>query len=63
MIALAEAFGAKVMRTLELLALMHAAGHIGMKEIDAMVAYWRHVNDLPGNWAKDYRRLFGKKPP
>lgn len=63
MIELAKAFGAKVMRTLELLKLMFDAGHIDMKKIRAIVSYWRHIKDTPGQLTKQYRKLFGCDPP
>jgi len=27
------------------------------------VSYWKHENDLPGNFHQEYRRLFGSTPP
>jgi len=63
MITLAKAFGAKVMRTLELLKLMLDAGHIDMKKVQSIVSYWRHIKDTPGQLTKQYRKLFGSEPP
>ncbi len=63
MITLANAFGAKVMRTLELLKLMLDAGHIHMKRIQSIVSYWRHIKDTPGQLTKQYKELFGSEPP
>lgn len=63
MIQLAEAFGAKVMRSLELLKLMHDAGHVDMEKIRAIVSYWRHIKDTPGQLTSQYRKLFGSDPP
>jgi len=48
------------MRTLDLLKLMLDAGHIDMQKIDSVVAYWKYVNDAPGNLAKHYKKLFKK---
>lgn len=63
MIALAKTFGAKFMRTLELLKLMLDAGHIDMGKIRAIVSYWRHIKDTPGQLTKRYRELFDEDPP
>lgn len=63
MISLAKAFGAKFMRTLELLKLMLDAGHIDMGKIRAIVSYWRHIKDTPGQLTKQYRKLFREDPP
>ncbi len=60
MIELAETFDAQFMRTLDLLKLMLDAGHIDMQKIDSVVAYWKYVNDAPGNLAKHYKKLFKK---
>lgn len=63
MIALADAFGAKVMRTLNLLKLMLDAGHVDMTRINAIVGYWRYIGDTPGQLVEQYRSLFGCDPP
>lgn len=63
MITLAKVFGAKVMRSLDLLKLMLDAGHIDMKKIQSIVSYWRYIKDTPGQLAKQYRILFGSEPP
>lgn len=63
MIALADVFGAKAMRTIELLKLMLDAGHVDMAKINAVVSYWRYIEDAPGQLAEQYRRLFGCDPP
>lgn len=63
MITLAKVFGAKVMRSLDLLKLMLDAGHIDMKKIQSIVSYWRYIKDTPGQLAKQYRKLFGSEPP
>jgi len=63
MIRLAKAFGASVMRSLDLLKVMVDQNHINMKKVRAIVAYWRHIDDAPGQLAKHYRRLFGCRPP
>ena len=63
MIQLAKAFGAAVMRSLDLLKLMLDEGHVDMKKIEAIVAYWRHIGDTPGRLTERYRQVFGAKPP
>lgn len=63
MIRLARAFGAKVMRSLDLLKIMVDQNHINRNKVRSIVAYWRHVDDAPGQLAKHYRRLFGGDPP
>lgn len=63
MIQLAKAFGAGVMRTLDLLKIMVEQNHIDMRKVRSIVAYWRHIDDAPGQLAKHYRRLFGGHPP
>jgi hypothetical protein len=63
MIKLAKAFGARVMRSLELLKLMHDAGHVDMARVRAIVSYWRHIKDTPGQLNRLYRKLFGDAPP
>ncbi len=60
MIDLAKAFDAKVISTLELLKIMLDCGHTDMKTIDGICDYWRYISDLPANFKKDYKRLFGK---
>ena len=63
MIDLAKQFGARVLRSLELLKLMLDQNHIELAKVRAIVAYWRHIGDTPGQLAKRYRRLFGEDPP
>lgn len=63
MIKLAKAFGASVMRSLDLLKLMLDEKHIDRRKVRATVAYWRHIEDTPGQLASRYRRLFGTDPP
>lgn len=63
MIALANVFDARSLRTLELLKLMLDAGHVDMPRIQAIVSYWRHIGDTPGQLSRQYRRLFGAEPP
>lgn len=57
MTALANAFDAKVMPTLELLKIMLDCGHTNMKTIKALCDYWRQF-DRPANLETDFLRLF-----
>lgn len=59
---LARDFDVRLMSTLELLRLMLDAGHINRDLIDGLVNYWRYDNDLPANFSKDFKRLFGQGP-
>jgi len=58
---LAEEFDVQVMSTLEVLKIMLDCGHVDLKKIDGMVAYWRHIGDRPINLDSDYSRIFGDK--
>lgn len=58
MTALAHAFDAKVMPTLELLKIMLDCGHTDMKTIQALCDHWKYMSDLPANFHADYQRLF-----
>jgi hypothetical protein len=61
MTALAAAFDAKVMPTLELLRIMLDCAHVDMNTINGLFDYWKHVTDLPANFNFDYRRLFDRQ--
>ena len=61
--ALGATFGIEILNTLSLLKLMVAAGHIDFAKVRQIAAYWRHERDLPAKFARDYRRLFGERPP
>jgi hypothetical protein len=58
MTALAKAFDAKVMPTLELLKIMLECGHTDMKTIKGLCEYWRQFGDRPANMDIDFKRLF-----
>jgi hypothetical protein len=58
MTALANAFDAKVMSTLELLKIMLDCGHTDMKIIQGLYDYWRHIGDRPANLEADFKRFF-----
>ncbi|MGK0415443.1 MAG: putative nuclease of putative toxin-antitoxin system [Halopseudomonas sp.] len=62
MTELAQAFGARVMSTLELLKIMLDCGHTDMRTIDSLCEYWKHLSDIPANFHSDYKKLFGGMP-
>jgi len=61
--ALGNAFGVKLLKTLELLKLMLDCGHIDMPKVCAVASYLVYIPDLPKDFQEDYRRLFGEQPP
>ena len=61
--ALGRSFGIEIMSTLALLKLMLDAGHIDHAKVRQIATYWRHERDLPARFGRDYRRLFGERPP
>lgn len=61
--ALGSTFGIEIMSTLSLMKLMLDAGHIEFAKVRQIAMYWRHERDLPANFERDYRRLFGEPPP
>ncbi len=63
MLALAEIFDIKAMKTLELLRLMVDCNHATMEQVISAAGYWRYARDLPKDYDKDFRRLFRKRPP
>ncbi len=60
MIALAKEYDVQVMQTLELLKIMHDCEHVSLEMIKGLVEYWDYIKDIPANFKRDYRRLFGK---
>ena len=61
--ALGATFGIEIMSTLSLLKLMLDGGQIDFAKVRQIAAYWRHERDLPAKFARDFRRLFGERPP
>jgi hypothetical protein len=61
--ALGTVFGISLMTTVELLALMHACGHVDMAKVRAVASYLAYLPDLPKGFAADYLRLFGEAAP
>jgi len=60
---LANVFGVKVLKTLELLKLMLDADHVSIEKIRQIAAFWTYENDEPADHARDFRRLFGESAP
>ncbi len=60
MISVANEFGVKIMKTLELLKLMLDCAHITMRKIREIGEYWEYDDDIPKNFNKDFLRIFGK---
>lgn len=63
MAELAAIYGVEVWTTLELMSCMLKAGHIEHELVIQTVRYWKHENDLPGNFHREYHRIFGSAPP
>jgi len=63
MLTLAEAFGIEAMKTLELLRLMMDCDHATLEQVISAAGYWRYSKDLPKDYASDFERLFGRRPP
>ena len=61
--ALGATFGIEIMSTLSLLKRMFDAGQIDFAKVRQIASYWRHERDLPAKFSRDYRRLFGERPP
>ena len=64
MIQLADAYGIHSITSMELMKLMLDHKHIDMDKVEQVVEQWMYDKDLPNrNFTKDYKRLFGRKPP
>ena len=61
--ALGSTFEIEIMSTLSLLKLMFDTGHIDCARVRQIAANWRHERDLPAQFGRDYRMLFGEPPP
>jgi hypothetical protein len=49
--------------SIELLKVMLDAGFCSIEKVRSTVRYWITVDDLPGQYRKDYRRCFSESPP
>lgn len=61
LLAVADAFDIKRMKSLDLLRLMLDCNHIDQKKVDSIVQFWRYWKDTPCDLEADYQRLFGKQ--
>lgn len=59
----AEVYGIKTYKTLDLLKLMLDCRHINTKKVREISSYWIYLNDKPKDFTADYKRLFGEPPP
>ena len=63
MLEVANVFGIKVMKTLNLMYLMKESSHIDFKKVKQIAAYWEYISDKPAKFRKEYIDLFGENPP
>ncbi len=63
MLALAQDFDIKTLKTLELLRQMLDCQHIDIAMVRQIAAYWIYENDRPKSFSSDYRKLFKERPP
>ncbi len=63
MLELANVFGIRSMKTLNLLKLMLECEHVDFNKVKQIAAYWEYISDKPANFRQDYIALFGEKPP
>jgi predicted nuclease of predicted toxin-antitoxin system len=63
MLELANVFGIRTQKTLNLLKLMLDCEHVDSHKVKQIVAYWEYIGDKPANFRQDYISLFGEKPP
>ena len=63
MIELAKAFAIETMSSLKLLTLMVKSGHISKKKVRDIITYWKYNKDTPGNYRKEYKKLFKGNAP
>ena len=63
MLALAEDFNIKTLKTLDLLKLMLDCRHIDIAVVRQIASYWTYAEDKPKSFASDYKKLFKESPP
>ena len=59
MIKTCKEFGVRVLSTLQLLKLMLKSKRIDNTMVKQIVDYWKYENDLPANFRKELKALFG----
>ena len=62
-IQLAEDFDVEILKTLNLMSKMLECGYINKEKVRQIAAYWIYIQDKPGNFRNDYKRIFGEAPP
>ncbi len=63
MLEFAKDAGIITMTTLNLLKLKLDTNYISIDKVRETVVYWSYISDLPKNFHKDYKILFGENPP
>jgi len=63
MIQLALVFDINILKTLDLMSQMLGCDHISMDKVRQITAYWKYIQDKPGNFREDYKNLFGEVSP
>jgi len=61
--ALASLYEVSALSTLKLLRLMLDCEHISMDDIRRIAGFWSWLGDRPGDFSREYRKLFKRKPP
>ncbi len=56
---LAATFGLQVIPTLQLLKMLVDCGHVPLETAKGLLDYWRYLDDVPANFARDCRKFFG----
>jgi len=63
MIQLAADFDINILKTLDLMSQMLKYGHIDLNKVRQIAAYWIYIQDKPGSFRHDYKKIFGEPPP
>jgi hypothetical protein len=63
MSSVADAYGIKRIKTLELIRSMLDCRYISIGKIREIASYWIYMNDRPRDFAADYKKLFGEAAP
>jgi hypothetical protein len=63
MLALAQDFNIKTLKTLGLLKLMLDSYYIDMVVVRKIASYWIYEDDRPKSFSADYKKLFKEPPP
>ena len=63
MIQLGQMFGVAMLKSIELLKLMVDEKHIDMSKVEEIAQYLIYIDDLPGSFKSDYKKIFGVDSP